>query len=83
LNSNTITVTTHRPNFILNGSKFALAGQTLTVGNNVYFRMFCQSMPTYRLMPGATQRNSSGVLTNNAYIEWSDDFKLYEWTGDQ
>jgi len=80
---NTITVTTHRPNFLLGGAKFGLSGQTLTVGNNVYFRVFCPNMPTYKLMPGATQRNSAGVLTNNAYVEWGEDFKLFEWLGEQ
>ena len=32
-------------------------------------------------MPGATQYDASGNIINNAYLEWSEDFKLYEWVG--
>jgi hypothetical protein len=73
----TITVTTNRPNFIT----ASVTGSTITVGSNVTFKMFCQNMPTYNLVPGAT-KYANNKLVNNAYIQWSDMFKLYEWTGE-
>lgn len=75
-NANTVTLTTHRFNFITQ----SVVGRTLRYGNNVQFNMLCTNMPVYRLIPGATQL-TNGVVTNNAYIEWSSDFQLYEWTG--
>jgi hypothetical protein len=74
----TITVRTHRPNFIRSN----IVGQNITVGNKVYFKVLCTNMPVYTLQPGATLRDANGFITNNAYIEWSDTFKLYEWTGE-
>ena len=72
----TVTVTTNRPNIISS----AVAGAGLTVGNSCQFRMFCPNMPTYKLIPGGYV-SSNGVTVNNALIEFSDDFTLYEWTG--
>ncbi len=37
-------------------------------------------MPTYRLIPGGFRSSGSTVL-NNAYIEFSDSFSLYEYLG--
>lgn len=71
-----VTVTTHRPNILSN----PVAGANITVGSNVQFRVFCNNMPTYRLTPGGATY-SNGVLVNNAYIEWSDMFNLYEYVG--
>ena len=64
----TITVTTHRPNFI--GT--AVNGNAINVGNQCQFKMFCPNMPTYKLSPGGS----------NAIINFNSDFQLYEWTGD-
>ena len=73
----TVTLTMHRPNFITS----SVANSNITVGNAVTFKMFCPNMPIYKLLPGATQYDSSGNIINNAYLEWSEDFKLYEWVG--
>jgi hypothetical protein len=35
-------------------------------------------MPTYKLFPGGALYQNGSVI-NNAYIEWSDDFQLYEY----
>lgn len=70
----TVTVTTNRPNIITG----TVAGQNITVGNSCEFYMFCPNMPTYKLVPGGATR-SNGVTTNNALIEFSDSFNLYEW----
>jgi uncharacterized membrane protein len=66
--ADTITVTTHRPNFIGTG----VNGLGINVGNDCQFKMFCPNMPTYKLSPGGP----------NAIIQWTSDFQLYEWTGD-
>lgn len=72
----TVTITTNRPNII----STAVVGDGITVGNQCEFNMFCPNMPTYKLVPGgAVVRN--GVTLNNATIEFSDDFTLYEWVG--
>jgi hypothetical protein len=42
--------------------------------------MFCPNMPTYKLIPGGYVASGSTTL-NNALIEFSDDFDLYEWVG--
>jgi hypothetical protein len=75
----TVTLTLHRPVFIPSSN---VVGLNISVGSNVYFKMFCTNMPIYTLIPGATQKNSAGKVINNAYIEWSESFKLYEWTGE-
>jgi hypothetical protein len=74
--ASTVTVTTNRPN-IITGS---VAGAGLTVGNACTFNMFCPNMPTYRLIPGGYVKSGSATV-NNALIEFSDDFDLYEWVG--
>lgn len=74
----TVTVTTNRPN-ILTGS---LAGLGIIVGNACQWRVFCPNMPTYRLLPGGwTTLDGTKTAINNAYIEFSDDFTLYEYVG--
>ena len=73
----TVVVTTNRPN-ILTGT---LTGEGIIVGNSCQFNMFCPNMPTYILKPGG-QAMSGSTLINNAYLEFSDAFELYEWVGD-
>lgn len=72
----TVTVTTSRPN-IITGS---VIGDGITVGNSCDFYMFCPNMPTYKLIPGGYMK-ANGVVQNNALIEFSDSFQLYEWVG--
>lgn len=72
----TVTVTTHRPNIF---STNPTVGTQLNWGNDVIFKMFCQNMPTYKLIPGGAVISKSGVISNNALIEWGDNFKLFEW----
>ena len=67
-NDATITVTTHRPNFISG----IVLNQGINVGNAVQFRVFCPNMPTYKLSPGG----------DNAVINFTSDFQLYEYLGD-
>lgn len=74
----TVEVQLHRPVFMAPNS---FINNTITVGSDVTFRMFCSNMPVYTLVPGAT-KYANGALVNNAYIQWSDTFKLYEWTGE-
>lgn len=73
----TVTVTTSRPN-ILTGT---LTGEGIIVGNGCQFNMFCPNMPTYKLTVGGYVGNGV-TATNNALIEWSDSFMLYEFVGD-
>lgn len=72
--SATVTITTHRPN-ILTGS---IAGDSITVGNGCRFIMFCPNMPIYKLVPGGAQYDRFGRKINNALIEFSSEFLLYE-----
>jgi hypothetical protein len=72
----TVVVTTSRPN-ILTGT---LTGEGIIVGNGCQFRMFCPNMPTYKLTVGGYVGNGT-TTTNNALLEWSDPFELYEWVG--
>ena len=72
--NSTVTVTTNRPN-IITGS---VVGNNITVGNDCEFYMFCPNMPTYKLIPGGYSR-ANNVTTNNALIEFSSAFDLYEW----
>lgn len=72
----TVTVTTNRPN-IISGS---VAGAGITVGSDCTFNMFCPNMPTYKLVPGGYVPGTGGTL-NNALIEFSDNFELYEYVG--
>jgi hypothetical protein len=72
----TVVVTTSRPN-ILTGS---LTGLGIIVGNTCQFKMFCPNMPTYKLIPGGYVGNGT-TTTNNALLEFSDSFTLYEFVG--
>lgn len=74
--SSTVTITTNRPNIISSN----VVGDRITVGNDCEFNMFCPNMPTYKLIPGGYVKGSINTL-NNALIEFSDDFTLYEWVG--
>ena len=73
----TVTVTTSRPN-ILTGT---LTGLGIIVGNSCQFNMFCPNMPTYKLTVGGYVGNGT-TTTNNALLEWSDSFQLYEFVGE-
>lgn len=73
-NGTTVTVTTNRPNII----QASVVGSAITVGNSCKFTMFCPNMPTYKLIPGGAVL-SNGIVTNNALIEFSDSFNLYEY----
>jgi hypothetical protein len=75
--ANEVTITTHRPNILSN----SVVGLGITVGSSCQFRVFCPNMPVYKLFPGGAMYNSDGSLQNNAYIEWSDEFQLYEYVG--
>jgi hypothetical protein len=72
----TVVVTTSRPNIITGN----LVGEGIIVGNNCQFNMFCPNMPTYKLIPGGAMY-SGNTVTNNALLEWSDNFQLYEFVG--
>ena len=73
----TVIVTTNRPNIITG----TVIGDGITVGNDCTFNMFCPNMPTYKLIPGGYVSTSGGTTLNNALIEFSDDFELYEFVG--
>lgn len=72
----TVTITTNRPNILSSN----VVGLNLTVGNRCKFNMFCPNMPTYKLIPGGTTY-VNGVTVNNALLEFTDDFELYEFVG--
>lgn len=72
----TITITTNRPNIISTPISPGVLG--ITVGSDCEFNMFCPNMPTYKLIPGGYVR-SNGTTVNNALIEFSDSFELYEY----
>jgi hypothetical protein len=63
----TVTVTTHRPNFIA----ASVANLALTFGNAVSFRMIASTMPNYQLSPGGT----------TALVSFTGNFDLVEYTG--
>jgi hypothetical protein len=73
----TVVVTTSRPNIITN----SVVGSGISVGATCEFNMFCPNMPVYKLTPGGYVGNGI-TTTNNALIEWSDSFYLYEFCGD-
>lgn len=75
--SSSVVITTNRPN-ILTGN---LAGLPIRVGSNCQFKMFCPNMPTYKLIPGGASFDQFGNRINNALIEFSDSFQLYEYVG--
>jgi len=72
----TVTITTNRPNILTAAITPGALG--ITVGNDCDFYMFCPNMPTYKLIPGGAVI-SNGTTINNALIEFSDVFTLYEW----
>jgi hypothetical protein len=72
----TVTVTTNRPNIL----SVPVASLGITVGNACDFNMFCPNMPTYKLIPGGSVK-VNGTVVNNAYLEFNDDFELYEYVG--
>jgi len=74
---NTVIVYTNRPNILTSN----VNNQPITVGNDCDFNMFCPNMPTYKLIPGGYLENITGTVNNNALIEFSDAFNLYEWVG--
>jgi hypothetical protein len=74
--SGTVTVTTNRPNIITAN----VVGLPITVGNACKFYMFCPNMPTYKLIPGG-YTSINGVTVNNALIEFTNSFQLYEYVG--
>ena len=71
----TITITTSRPNII----STSITGSGITVGSNCYFYLFCPNMPVYKLIPGGHVQYGNGPIINNALIQWSDNFFMYEW----
>ena len=73
----TVVVTTNRPNIITS----SVTGEGIIVGNNCQFNMFCPNMPVYKLIPGGYVGNGT-TTTNNALLEFSDSFTLYEFVGD-
>lgn len=76
----TVTLTMNRPNILTS----PVAGETITVGNACEFNMFCPNMPTYKMTPGGFQRYNNqltGAIINNAYLEFSSPFSLYEYVG--
>jgi hypothetical protein len=73
----TVTITTSRPNIMTTN----VAGIGLNVGTNCIFNFFCPNMPVYKLVVGGYQKTSN-VVQNNALIEFSDSFLLYEFTGE-
>jgi hypothetical protein len=76
-NGSTVTITTSRPNII----SANVTNLGLVVGTNCQFNFFCPNMPVYKLVVGGYQK-TQGVVQNNALIEWSDSFYMYEFTGD-
>ena len=72
----TVTLTVSRPNILTT----VVVDDGITVGNACEWNVFCPNMPTYKLVPGG-QLMSGNTITNNALIEWSDDFQLYEFVG--
>jgi len=75
--SNTITFQTSRP---MDFVTYVPNVSGINVGVNCNFNVFCPNMPTYRLVPGNPVYNGS-TLINNARIEFSEPFELYEWVG--
>lgn len=73
----TVTITTNRPNIISS----SVTGEGIIVGNDCEFNVFCPNMPTYKLIVGGAQYSGSTVI-NNALLEFSDSFTLYEFVGE-
>jgi hypothetical protein len=70
----TVSMVLSRPNILTT----TVVGSSLVIGNACQFNMFCPNMPTYKLIPGG-QLMSGKTITNNALLEWSDKFFLYEF----
>ena len=70
----TVTVTTGRPNIFSD----SMVGLALVIGNACQWNFFCPNMPVYKLIPGG-YLGGNGVTTNNALIQWSDSFQIYEY----
>jgi len=66
-------ITMNRPNFF----STSVVGAGITVGPSCNFNLFCPNMPTYKLIPGGYDVTNG----NQALIEWSDSFRLYEFVG--
>jgi len=73
--ANTVTFTTHRPNVLL---QTVSPGVKFNIGPDCLFRVICPNMPTYKLVVGAYS-SVGGVIQNNAYIEFNENFDLYEY----
>jgi len=73
----TVTITTNRPNIITT----SVVGDNIIIGNGCHFNMFCPNMPKYKLVVGG-QITQNGVVINNALLNWSGGFQLYEYCGD-
>ncbi len=71
----TAQIITNRPNILTS----SVVGNTLKYGNECEFKMFCPNMPIYKLVPGGYQQTSNGTTINNALVEFSSAFNLYEW----
>lgn len=71
----TVEVITHRPNILTS----SIVGNTIKVGSDCEFNLFCPNMPTYRLKPGGATFGRFNRTTNNALIEFSSEFNLVEW----
>lgn len=79
--TNTVTFQTSRPmDFLSTGASI---GAGITVGPSCTFNVFCPNMPTYKLVPGRyfNYINGGQTVINNARIEFTDNFELYEWVG--
>jgi hypothetical protein len=76
-NGSSVTITTSRPNIITDD----VTNLGIIAGTNCQFNFFCPNMPVYKLTVGGYQKTSN-VVQNNALIEWSDSFMLYEFVGD-
>lgn len=75
--ASSVTVFTNRPNILTP----IVTNNGITVGNTCQFKLFCPNMPVYKLVPGGYLPGTTGTL-NNALIEFSDAFTLYEYVGD-
>jgi len=71
-----VTVTTSRPNIITSN----IYASRIVVGNACQFNLFCPNMPKYKLTVGG-QLMQDGQLINNALLNWSSGFLMYEFVG--
>jgi hypothetical protein len=73
--ASTVVATTHRPNI----TTTSVVGLSINCGPNCQISVFCPNMPTYTLTPGARRMSGSTTVINNAIVQWSDSFQLYEF----